>query len=213
MRRWDARAGVCIGELDDAEAGGAGREIADGDGVAAEFDGPWVEGDGFGGGAGCGEGDARAGGAGEERAARGEFRFGGAGAARDAAAEKTRRYREEMRRVAEALDVYTRNPLLRHSLRLMRGPARLAPGRHALRYDFVYDAPGYAKGGTVRLSVDGRAVGAQHLPASPPALFTIDETFDVGIDRGSPVGGYPASAAPGYALQGAEAEEVVVETR
>ena len=30
------------------------------------------------------------------------------------------------RRVAEALDVYTRNPLLRHSLRLMRGPARLA---------------------------------------------------------------------------------------
>jgi hypothetical protein len=31
-----------------------------------------------------------------------------------------------MRRVADALDVYTRNPLLRHSLRLMRGPARLA---------------------------------------------------------------------------------------
>ncbi len=30
------------------------------------------------------------------------------------------------RRVADALDVYTRNPLLRHSLRLMRGPARLA---------------------------------------------------------------------------------------
>jgi hypothetical protein len=31
-----------------------------------------------------------------------------------------------MRRVADALDAYTRNPLLRHSLRLMRGPARLA---------------------------------------------------------------------------------------
>ena len=31
-----------------------------------------------------------------------------------------------MRRVADALDVYTRNPLLRHSLRLMRAPARLA---------------------------------------------------------------------------------------
>ena len=31
-----------------------------------------------------------------------------------------------MRRVADALDVYTRNPFLRHSLRLMRGPARLA---------------------------------------------------------------------------------------
>ncbi len=31
-----------------------------------------------------------------------------------------------MRRVGDALDGYTRNPLLRHSLRLMRGPARLA---------------------------------------------------------------------------------------
>jgi len=30
------------------------------------------------------------------------------------------------RRVGDALDGYTRNPLLRHSLRLMRGPARLA---------------------------------------------------------------------------------------
>jgi len=31
-----------------------------------------------------------------------------------------------MRRVADALDLYTRNPLLRHTLRLMRTPARLA---------------------------------------------------------------------------------------
>jgi hypothetical protein len=30
------------------------------------------------------------------------------------------------RRVGDALDGYTRNPLLRHSLRLMRGPARMA---------------------------------------------------------------------------------------
>lgn len=31
-----------------------------------------------------------------------------------------------MRRVGDALDGYTRNPFLRHSLRLMRGPARVA---------------------------------------------------------------------------------------
>ena len=31
-----------------------------------------------------------------------------------------------MRRVADALDLHTRNPLLRHTLRLMRTPARLA---------------------------------------------------------------------------------------
>jgi hypothetical protein len=36
------------------------------------------------------------------------------------------------RRVGDALDGYTRNPLLRHSLRLMRGPARLA-GLHELQ--------------------------------------------------------------------------------
>jgi hypothetical protein len=33
---------------------------------------------------------------------------------------------ELMHRVGLDLDVYTRNPLLRHSLRMMRGPARLA---------------------------------------------------------------------------------------
>jgi hypothetical protein len=31
-----------------------------------------------------------------------------------------------MRRVGDALDAFTRNPFLRHSLRLMRGPARMA---------------------------------------------------------------------------------------
>lgn len=40
--------------------------------------------------------------------------------------EERERQIQLMRRVADALDVYTRNPLLRHSLRLMRGPARLA---------------------------------------------------------------------------------------
>lgn len=38
------------------------------------------------------------------------------------------------RRVADALDAYTRNPLLRHSLRLMRGPARLAGLRDLQRF-------------------------------------------------------------------------------
>jgi hypothetical protein len=37
-----------------------------------------------------------------------------------------------MRRVGDALDAYTRNPFLRHSLRLMRGPARMA-GLHELQ--------------------------------------------------------------------------------
>jgi hypothetical protein len=43
-----------------------------------------------------------------------------------------RRQVELMHRVGLDLDAYTRNPLLRHSLRMMRGPARLA-GMEALQ--------------------------------------------------------------------------------
>jgi arylsulfatase A-like enzyme len=94
----------------------------------------------------------------------------------------------------------------------LRGKAPLAPGAHTLRFDFDYDGKGYAKGGTVRFSVDGAAVDDDHLPASPPALYTIDESFDVGRDRGSPVADYPAGA-PGFDFAGGTIGEVVIEAR
>lgn len=95
----------------------------------------------------------------------------------------------------------------------LRAAKPLAPGAHQLKFDFDYDGKGFAKGGTVRFSVDGVAAGSDHVPASPPGLYTIDESFDVGRDRGSPVADYPARPAPGFGFGGGTIGEVVVEAR
>jgi len=62
------------------------------------------------------------------------------------------------------------------------GDAALAPGKHALVFDFKYDGPGFGKGGTGILKIDGREVAAKTIPHTIPFLLTIDETFDVGVD-------------------------------
>ena len=86
----------------------------------------------------------------------------------------------------------------------------LAPGNHNLTADFTYDGGGFAKGGRVALSLDGQPVGEGRLEASTPQLLTIDETFDVGIDRGSPVDAYPRETEPGFAFRGGEIDKVTV---
>ena len=58
----------------------------------------------------------------------------------------------------------------------------LAPGKHTILFDFKYDGPGMAKGGTGVLSVDGKEVDNKKIPHTIPAIMTIDETFDVGVD-------------------------------
>jgi len=63
----------------------------------------------------------------------------------------------------------------------------LAPGKHTIVFDFKYDGPGPAKGGTGVLSVDGRQLSRQKIPHSIPFLMAIDESFDVGIDTRTPV--------------------------
>lgn len=88
----------------------------------------------------------------------------------------------------------------------------LGPGKHELRFDFNYDGAGFARGGGLVLSVDGKQAAADKVPASPPAIYTIDETFDVGIDRGSPVADYPASL-PGYGFDGGAIEGVTISLR
>jgi arylsulfatase A-like enzyme len=62
------------------------------------------------------------------------------------------------------------------------GQAALAPGKHTVVFDFKYDGPGFAKGGTGVLSVDGKEVVSKTIPHTIPFLETIDETFDVGVD-------------------------------
>ena len=62
------------------------------------------------------------------------------------------------------------------------GKDALAPGKHTIVFDFKYDGPGMAKGGTGVLSVDGKEVDTKKIPHTIPALMTIDESFDVGVD-------------------------------
>ena len=62
------------------------------------------------------------------------------------------------------------------------GSQALTPGKHTIVFDFKYDGPGMAKGGTGVLSVDGKEVDKKTIPHTVPGRFTIDETFDVGVD-------------------------------
>jgi len=58
----------------------------------------------------------------------------------------------------------------------------LAPGKHKIVFDFEYDGPGPAKGGTGALTVDGKELARQTIPHSIPMLMSIDESFDIGSD-------------------------------
>ena len=61
-------------------------------------------------------------------------------------------------------------------------PAALAPGKHTVVFDFKYDGPGFGKGGSGVLSVDGKEVASRTIPHTIPFVETIYETFDVGVD-------------------------------
>jgi arylsulfatase A-like enzyme len=62
------------------------------------------------------------------------------------------------------------------------GQEALTPGRHTIVFDYTYDGPGPAKGGTGVLKVDGKVVATQKQPNSIAFLQVADETFDVGVD-------------------------------
>lgn len=67
------------------------------------------------------------------------------------------------------------------------GEQALTPGKHIVTFDFKYDGPGFAKGGTGVLLVDGKEVARHAIPHTVPFIFGVDESFDVGSDTGSPV--------------------------
>ena len=63
----------------------------------------------------------------------------------------------------------------------------LTAGTHAIVFDFTYDGPGIAKGGTGVLKVDGEVVATQQVPNTIAFLMVADESFNVGVDTGTPV--------------------------
>jgi arylsulfatase len=62
------------------------------------------------------------------------------------------------------------------------GDQPLTAGKHTIVFDFAYDGPGIAKGGTGVLKVDGNEVRTLQVPKTVPFLLPGDETFDVGVD-------------------------------
>ncbi len=66
-------------------------------------------------------------------------------------------------------------------------PSALTAGKHTIVYDYTYDGPGIAKGGTGVLKVDGKVVDSHKQPNSVAFLEVADETFDVGVDTRTPV--------------------------
>ena len=63
----------------------------------------------------------------------------------------------------------------------------LPEGRHQVRVEFAYDGGGPAKGGDVTLYIDGKSVGAGRVEQTQPAIFSADETCDIGTEYGSAV--------------------------
>jgi arylsulfatase A-like enzyme len=64
---------------------------------------------------------------------------------------------------------------------------RLSPGNHIIRVKFSYDGGGIGKSATATLLVDEKPVGETRIPRTIGVRFSLDETFDVGEDTGTPV--------------------------
>jgi hypothetical protein len=63
----------------------------------------------------------------------------------------------------------------------------LSPGPHVVRFGFAYEGGGIGKGATGTLFVDGQPVAEGKIPQTIRVRFSLDETFDIGLDTGTPV--------------------------
>ena len=68
------------------------------------------------------------------------------------------------------------------------GNDTLTPGKHTIAFDFACDGGGgIGLGGMGTLSVDGKKVAENRIEKTQPLRFSLDESFDVGMDTGTPV--------------------------
>jgi arylsulfatase len=63
----------------------------------------------------------------------------------------------------------------------------LPAGDHVVRFKFDYEGGGIGKGATGTLLVDEKQVAQGEIPKTIGVRFSLDETFDVGEDAGTPV--------------------------
>ena len=81
-------------------------------------------------------------------------------------------------------------------LTYIRAPSALSPGRHAVRYEFEKRGKEPFGAGVGRIFVDGKKVAEGTIEATTAFGYSLDETFDIGADKGSPVTDeYPPLAA------------------
>lgn len=72
-------------------------------------------------------------------------------------------------------------------LTVIRAEQVVWPGRHEVVLDFEYDGGPPGSGGHAHLLLDRERVATGRVPATTAYYFAFDETFNVGVDRGSPV--------------------------
>jgi arylsulfatase len=63
----------------------------------------------------------------------------------------------------------------------------LSPGPATIRVDFKYDGGGVGKGGTVSMFINDKKVAEGRVEKTVLGRYSADETFDIGMDTGSPV--------------------------
>jgi arylsulfatase A-like enzyme len=64
---------------------------------------------------------------------------------------------------------------------------KLSSGAATVRMDFKYDGGGVGKGGVVTLFINDKKVGEGRVDKTILGRYSADETFDIGMDTGSPV--------------------------
>jgi arylsulfatase A-like enzyme len=70
----------------------------------------------------------------------------------------------------------------------IRADRAVSPGRHEIRYEFEKQgAEPFGAGGVGRLFVDGDMAAEGKIPRTAAFGYSLDETFDVGCDKGAPV--------------------------
>jgi arylsulfatase A-like enzyme len=82
--------------------------------------------------------------------------------------------------------VYAFSNQAQHKYRII-SKQTLGAGKHSIKFDFKYDGGGIGKGGTGTLSVDDQQVARGRIENTIRARFSLDETFDIGEDTGTPV--------------------------
>jgi arylsulfatase len=88
--------------------------------------------------------------------------------------------------IREGLMTFCYNVLgIRHFVTVADVP--VPAGTHQVRAEFAYDGGGLGKGGDVRLYHDGEPVGSGRVELTQPAIFSADETTDIGYESGTPV--------------------------